>query len=154
MENNNFVCSIDWLAEKIAELSSGRYYVSAKSKDYTEIVENDDWKAICFHFEIRPIGYNHGDVLSSNIVNLVAHYHFDRTNPSHQKVIEHIKYMDKTKNTCTKAKAENVTINFSNESSAVNSVKRIIERFDSFMFQQSAKQANACIKILKDEGMI
>ncbi len=137
-----------WIAEKLSELSNGKFMFSERQKtksyhkEYIHIVENMDWYKINFHFELYWRGKT--PISQAKKINVYAHLE--------------TQFIDKELNQKARAKfglpkgntlaKETVFPDFSSESKATETIRHIVEILNTEKFQKYARIADECLKEL------
>lgn len=137
-----------WIAEKLSELSNGKFMFSERQKtksyhkEYIHIVENMDWYKINFHFELY--WYNGKPLSKADKIAVFAHLE--------------TQFIDKELNQKARAKfglskgntleKEIIFPDFSSESKATETIRHIVEILNTEKFQKYARMADECLKEL------
>ncbi|MDY4413636.1 MAG: hypothetical protein SPE43_04610 [Ruminococcus sp.] len=136
-----------WIAEKISELSGGKFKVpksrkKSYHKEFLHIIEKNDWNKINFHFELY--WYNGGPLSKADKINVFAHLETQFIDKElNKKVRKKFNFYDG--NTLEK---EIIFPDFSSESKATETIRHIVEILNTEKFQKYAGIADECLKEL------
>lgn len=138
-----------WIAEKISELSGGKFKVPENQKEksyhkeYLHIIEKNDWNRINFHFELY--WYNGEPLSKADKITVFAHLETQHLKDTELNQKTREKFGLYKGNTLEK---EIIFSDFSSESKATETIKHIVEILNTEKFQKYVRIADECLKEL------